>query len=127
MQGSVVPIRIEATGVGRYRTDVEAAAYFCTLEAVQNAGKHARASFVRVVLRGGPTGLSIVVADDGVGFAVPGPGELHTESAGLANMHDRAASAGGTLDVTSAVGAGTRVELHLPASRFDADLGPVAE
>lgn len=127
VHGAVVPVRIEATDVGRYGTDVEAAAYFCTLEAVQNATKHSRASVIRVALHGGAAGISVVVADDGVGFAVPGPGsEQLVESAGLLNMRDRAASVGGTLGVTSSTDAGTSVDIRLPGVRLGVAPGPVA-
>ena len=36
-----LPTTVEADGVGRHDTDLEAAVYFCCLEAMQNAGKHA--------------------------------------------------------------------------------------
>ena len=110
---SVIPVRIDASDMGRYSKDVEAAAYFCTLEAVQNAGKHARASVVRLSLRGEPGSLSIRVEDDGEGFL---QSEV-AEGKGLVNMRDRVESVGGTLTVRSRAGLGTRVSVRLPTGK----------
>jgi signal transduction histidine kinase len=45
-----LPVRVEADGIGRYRRDAEATAYFCILEALQNVAKYARASSAKVTL-----------------------------------------------------------------------------
>jgi signal transduction histidine kinase len=108
---SPVPVSIETDGVGRYRPQVEAAAYFTCLEALQNVAKHARATRVRVSLRAGPDALLLTVEDDGVGFEGTGP----SSGTGLANLRDRVESVGGTLTTESAPGHGTRVEAVLPA------------
>ena len=78
---------------GRYDVGVETAVYFCCLEAVQNAGKHAGAKRVIIDLREEPEGLVLTVEDDGKGFGEqpPRPG------VGLANMRDRIEALGGTL------------------------------
>jgi len=108
---AVIPVRIDSTGVRRYSGDLEAAAYFCTLEAVQNAVKHSGAPTVRLILIGEPDCLSISVEDDGAGFS-----QLDTaEGDGLVNMRDRVESVGGSLTVTSTLGLGTGVRVWLPA------------
>jgi len=48
---SPVSVRIEPDGVGRYAPDIEAAVYFCTLEALQNVAKYAEASSATVRLQ----------------------------------------------------------------------------
>ena len=64
-----VPVEVAAVDVGRYAAEVEAAAYFCCLEAVQNAVKHSGATAIRVELLDGADGIAdFVVEDDGVGF-----------------------------------------------------------
>jgi signal transduction histidine kinase len=103
---------VESEGVGRYPPEVEAAVYFCCLEALQNATKHAgegaRAT-VRLLRRSDE--LSFSVADDGVGFdAAAGP----SESFGLQNMSDRIGALGGELSVESSPGRGTRVVGAVP-------------
>ena len=47
---SPVPVTVEASDVGRYSQEVEAAVYFCILEALQNVAKYAEASSVKVGL-----------------------------------------------------------------------------
>jgi signal transduction histidine kinase len=98
-------------GVGRYPPAVEAAAFFCCLEAVQNAAKHARASSVRVELDGRPDALALTVTDDGSGFD---PAHV-TSGTGLANMTDRVDSVGGTVELVSEPGRGTRVRAVIPS------------
>jgi signal transduction histidine kinase len=104
---------VEAAGVARYPPDVEATAYFCCLEALQNAAKHAgegaRAT-VRVWQEQG--GLLFEVADDGAGFAA-GDGR---GGAGLASMRDRVGALGGRLTIASTPGHGTSVSGTIPLS-----------
>jgi signal transduction histidine kinase len=105
-----VPVTLMAEPRGRAPADVEAALYFCCLEAMQNAAKHAQAKRILVEVRGRDGAVVLVVADDGVGFAsaVPGTG------AGLANMRDRVESVGGTLTVVSRPGVGTEITARIP-------------
>jgi signal transduction histidine kinase len=111
VRGLPMPITIEADGVGRLRQDVEAAAYFCCLEALQNVAKHAKAGRVRVSLSQRLPRLEFRVDDDGVGFEP----SLTTRGSGLQNMADRAEALGGTVRVTSTPGRGTTVTGWLPA------------
>lgn len=109
---AVLPTTVEAGELERYDQDVEAAVYFCILEALQNAGKHAgdEASInVSVTLDDGH--LRFVVADDGAGFDLAGGSRGH----GFVNMADRLGAIGGSVQVWSAPGQGTRIEGHLPA------------
>jgi signal transduction histidine kinase len=113
-------VEIIETHVGRYPAHVEAAAYFCCLEALQNAAKHASATTIRVDLRGEPDALSLTVTDDGVGFD---PATTPVGS-GLANLQDRVESVGGTLTTDSSPGGGTRILAVLPARELaSADSG----
>lgn len=82
----------------------EAAIYFAALEAVTNAGKHARASSIDVVLdRADDGAYRFLVQDDGTGVENP------TQGTGMQGMSDRLAAHGGTLSVQSAPGRGTQV------------------
>ena len=47
---AAVPTTVRADGLGRYTQDVEAAVYFCTLEALNNVAKYAEASEVSILL-----------------------------------------------------------------------------
>ena len=95
----------ESDGIGRYSQDVESAVYFCCLEAMQNASKHAAGADAITVSLGEDDVLWFTVRDDGTGFddGASAPG------AGLTNMRDRMAAVGGELSIRSVVGAGTVV------------------
>ncbi|MEO6653279.1 MAG: histidine kinase [Ilumatobacteraceae bacterium] len=103
---------VEFDGVGRYPAEVEAAVYFCCLEAMQNAGKHAGddASIV-VRVSATDTGLRFSVTDDGSGFDQPG---VELCGHGFVNMTDRVGAIGGRFDVVSAPGAGTTISGEIP-------------
>jgi signal transduction histidine kinase len=108
------PIRVDldADGVGRYDRDVEAAVYFCALEALQNVAKYADATTVEVRLSERDGHLAFAVRDDGRGFD-------QTEVAsgtGLQGMADRIDALGGSLRVRSQHGAGTTVEGRVPVA-----------
>jgi signal transduction histidine kinase len=100
----------EAARAARFAPEVEAAVYFCCLEAVQNAGKHAPGAPVRVCLSRGEGSLEFRVSDDGPGFE---PAHVRGGT-GLQGMADRLAAFGGTLDVRSAPGAGATIAGRLP-------------
>ena len=103
---SPVPVTIEAAGTQRYDAGIEAAAYFCCLEALQNATKHAGATAIRLRVEAGPDELVVEVEDDGRGF-VPGGDPV---GEGLTNIRDRVESVGGRLALESAAGQGTRLQ-----------------
>jgi signal transduction histidine kinase len=105
-------VAVESDGVARYPGEVEAAVYFCCLEALQNASKHAPDAHVDVRLRQDATGLHFEVADDGPGFDLATARMGH----GLQNMRDRVGAIGGTVTWDSAPGAGTRVIGAVPVA-----------
>jgi signal transduction histidine kinase len=108
---ATVSVHLEAGGVRRYQPEVEAAVYYCCLEALQNAAKHAgddASAKVRVWEEGGD--LRFEVRDDGAGFEV----EQKGAGAGLTNMSDRLGAVGGTLRIESTPGAGTLVLGFVP-------------
>jgi len=107
---SPVTVSVEADGVVRYPQEVEAAVYFCCLEALQNVAKYAGASHAAVRLSEEAGELQFEVADDGAGFdAAETP-----RGSGSQNMVDRVEALGGSLEVRSAAGAGTMVTGRLP-------------
>jgi signal transduction histidine kinase len=112
------PVRaaLEVNGIGRYAPEVEATVYFCCLESLQNAAKHAGSGATAVVaLSYDGDGLAFEVRDDGAGFDA---GEERTGSGvGMTHMHDRVGALGGWLRVESAPGAGTTVNGFVPVRR----------
>jgi len=108
-----LPASVEVDGVGRHPPEIESAVYFCCLEALQNAAKHAgEGASARIRLWEDATGLNFEVADDGAGFAAGSD----DQGAGLTNMRDRLGAVGGTLRVESDQGRGTRIEGFVPVS-----------
>ena len=107
---SPIPASVAAEGGDRYPEDVETAAYFCCLEALQNVAKHApEARSVSIALhRNGD--LRFEVRDDGPGFSMD-HGDMGD---GLLNMRDRVSAVGGTLEIRSRPGEGTRVIGKIP-------------
>ncbi|MGH2573275.1 MAG: histidine kinase [Actinomycetota bacterium] len=103
-------VEIEADGVGRYPQEVEAAVYFCTLEALQNVAKYARASRASIRLSTANGMLKFDVIDDGRGFDP----EVTAAGSGLTNMRDRLEALGGELEVSSKPGQGTTVSGRVP-------------
>jgi signal transduction histidine kinase len=112
-----VPVTVLATGVDRYPQAIEAAVYFCCLEALQNVAKYADAHAVVIRLDGGEGDLAFEVTDDGRGY----DGATTPLGSGLANMTDRLAAIDGSLEVRSRPGAGTTVSGRIPPG------GPVGE
>ncbi len=88
---------------------VEAAAYFLVAEALTNVTRYAEASSARVEVTRDGEEIVVAIADDGVGGVDPKAG------GGLRGLQDRVAAVGGTLEIDSPVGQGTRVCARLPA------------
>jgi signal transduction histidine kinase len=111
-----VPTSVTANGVGRYPQEVEAAVYFCVLEALQNVAKYAGASRAEVALAASGHDLRFEVADDGAGFDPASRGY----GTGLQGMADRLHAHGGSLVVRSSPGAGTTILGRLPCRVLEA-------
>jgi signal transduction histidine kinase len=107
---SPVPVTVEADGVGRYGQDIEAAVYFCCLEALQNIAKYAGATQAWICLQARDGTLLFTVSDDGTGYDA----RRTPLGSGQRNMADRLAALGGRLEVLSAPSQGTTLAAHLP-------------
>ena len=108
---SAISTTVLATGIRRHSREVESAAYFFGLEALQNAAKHAEGACSAVIeLSEHDDALRMEVRDDGAGFdpaaAVSGMG--------FTTMRDRLAAVGGELAIISSPGHGTRVMATIP-------------
>jgi len=105
-----LPVDITADGIGRYSSETEAAIYFCCLEALQNASKHAPDARVEVHLWEESGGLLFTVSDDGPGFDPDTAQRGH----GYINMADRLGAIGGTVRWDSEIGKGSQVRGSVP-------------
>jgi signal transduction histidine kinase len=110
---ATLPTTVQAAPLGRYPADVEVAVYFCCLEALQNACRHAgEGATIRLRVREERGTLAFEVTDDGAGFDAAGS----SPGAGFLNMADRLGVFGGCLRVDSAPGQGTRVTGRVPVT-----------
>src|SRR5439155_6361199 len=89
---------------------LETAVYRLVQEALNNVSKHSLARHASLSVRAGRGKIEIEVADDGVGFEPA----LVREGFGLVGMRERAALLGGSLEVGSTRGSGTRVRAEIP-------------
>ncbi|MCH8812113.1 MAG: HAMP domain-containing protein [Gemmatimonadetes bacterium] len=107
-----------ASPLPRLEPEAQLAVFRIVQEALGNSAKHARARQVNIALEVADDRLEVEIHDDGRGFEDPDP-DTDREGLGLSGMLDRAAHAGGTLQVDSRPGEGTRVTLSVPIVRGD--------
>ena len=109
---AAIPADVAYDGIRRYTPEVEAAVYFCCLEALQNASKHAGpGATARIRVWEEADALLFEVADDGVGFDT---GSQAASGHGFVNMGDRVGAIGGVFSLTAAPGTGTRIGGRIP-------------
>ncbi|HEX2166925.1 MAG TPA: sensor histidine kinase, partial [Longimicrobiales bacterium] len=92
--------------------DTELALYRIVQEALSNVARHSGATSARVDLEVTREAVQVVVSDNGRGFAVEQ--EMSSGGLGLFGMQERGAYLGGTVDIESTPGAGTRVRVSIP-------------
>jgi signal transduction histidine kinase len=102
-----VPVSVSAPEE-RFLPEIERCAWFTCSEAVANAMKHACAGQLEIVVRTVGDVVEVVVTDDGSGGADPAHGS------GLRRLAGRVEAAGGTLEIQSPAGEGTRIVARLP-------------
>ena len=109
---AALPTRTDIQDVGRADAAGERAVYFCCLEALQNAAKHAgpdaRATMTLSLQN---TTLSFSVRDNGTGMP---PAAVTRAGGGLANMRERIAALGGQLKIETVQVGGTCVRGEVP-------------
>ena len=91
--------------------DVTLCLFRVAQEALQNAIKYSNARQISVRLAGGPREITLSVVDEGVGFDVDA---MWAKGLGLVSMKERLDAIGGSLEIHSAAGVGTRVDATVP-------------
>ena len=112
---SPLAVGVHADSVHRYPPEVEAAVYFCCLEALQNAVKHAHAATMVISVEEAGGELRFSATDDGHGIDLA----RARSGSGIQNMTDRMAALGGSLDLRAAPDGGTIVSGRLPVQVSD--------
>jgi signal transduction histidine kinase len=105
-------VRIEGTIDKEPPLPVAVAAFQILQEGLTNALKHAQSSTVTVRIESADSLVNIVVEDDGTGFDPDS--EVGTEHVGMRLMRERAARVGGSVELDTKPGAGTRLRVILP-------------
>jgi PAS domain S-box-containing protein len=105
---SGIPVEIDLRCDRRVADGIEVAAYYVASEALTNAAKHAEASRVWIAVHLDEATLYLSIRDDGLGGADASRGS------GLIGLRDRVEALGGTIDVASPPGSGTRLDVEIP-------------
>lgn len=102
--------------ISRLAANTESALFAIVQEAVNNALKHAHADNIFIKLRERDSQLTITVLDDGLGFDTADINKDYERrgSYGMINMKERAEIVGGMLNLKSAPGAGTEIQVTVP-------------
>lgn len=109
-------VQIEAEGaVDTLSEEARLALYRILQEALSNVVRHAEAETVVVRLGSRDGRVTAEVEDDGVGFDVDRVGPGRGGRLGLVGMEERASLVGGSVEVDSEPGEGTRVRVQIPA------------
>jgi signal transduction histidine kinase len=113
-----VPVDFHSEGLqgNRLSLEFETTLYRVAQEALTNVARHAKPQRVSVLLERRPAGVSLIVEDDGGGFAaesvMAAPAGL--EKLGILGMQERVSLLGGTLEIESTPNTGTTVFARLP-------------
>jgi signal transduction histidine kinase len=106
-------VQVRTSGSWQGSVQIDSAVYFCCLEALQNAVKHAGAAHIDICLESHGDLLTFAVGDDGAGFDAEGA----SAGSGLGNLAARVVPLGGRVRVESTPGSGTTVSGEVPAAR----------
>jgi signal transduction histidine kinase len=109
-----VPPRLEVQGLGQ---EIEVQLTRIIQEALSNVRKHARAQNVQVAFTVVDSRAQVAVTDDGQGFEPAAVTAQQVEGFGLQAMRERAETLGGSLEVLSQPGLGTKVIVHAPIEK----------
>jgi signal transduction histidine kinase len=118
LQPHGIEIQISVTGARRRLTPgLELTLFRIAQEAIINIKRHARAEHVKLTIEFLDSVVTVTLEDDGQGFdpQAVSNSEDKTRGLGLLGMSERASLAGGSLEIESTVGRGTRVVVTMPA------------
>ncbi len=107
-----LPVTVSVEGEERPLPEaIQGALYRIAQESLNNVAKHAGPCQVQMVLSYKPNEVILSIVDDGRGFD---PARTSVHSLGLGIMGERAEKIGGTLEINSEIGGGTRVIARCP-------------
>ena len=119
-----VIISVEENILRNFEVGKQGVVFFIVEEAVNNARKHAQAKNIWVNLRPFEKEMALLeVRDDGIGFDVASVNRTYDQrgSLGMVNLRERTELVNGVLNIQSAAGKGTRVQVYIPLTDEAAD------
>ena len=117
-QRTKLRVTLESAEVARLPIKIEAALYRVVQEALTNASKHAHARTVTIRLRSQDDSVSCSVEDDGAGFDHDARlSEKMGSGLGLLGIRERLRALGGSFEIQSAPGSGTRLTVRIPLEK----------
>lgn len=119
-----VVVNVEAKMADQLEMGKQGVIFYIVEEAVNNARKHAHAPTISVHLGQLEPGIALLeIADDGVGFDVQAVDSAYDQrgSLGMVNLRERSELVNGRLNIDSAPGKGTRVQVYIPLTEDAAD------
>jgi signal transduction histidine kinase len=122
-----VVIQVEESLASQLEMGKSGVIFYLVEEAVNNARKHAQAPHIWVRLAPLPKQPDIAfleVADDGLGFDVAAVNKSYDKrgSLGMINLRERTELVNGFLNIDSALGKGTRIQVYIPLTEEAADV-----
>ncbi|HKI53658.1 MAG TPA: GAF domain-containing sensor histidine kinase [Anaerolineales bacterium] len=122
--GQNVIINVEEDVVENMEMGKQGVIFYIIEEAANNARKHANAMHIWVRLRPFETDIALLeIEDDGLGFDVEAVNKSYDQrgSLGMVNLRERSELVTGLLNIDSAPGKGTRIQVYLPLTEEAAD------
>jgi len=112
-----VPVTLQAGNVpGKIAPGLALALFRIAQEALNNVGKHSKATLASVNLSRKGKEIVLSVKDNGIGFALGGKRQPAGRGIGLGSMRERSELLGGSLELNSKPGAGTILTVRIPIS-----------
>ncbi|GBF11168.1 histidine kinase [Tepidibacillus sp. HK-1] len=106
----------------RLASSIETALYRISQEALTNVAKYADSDRVDLTMCKKENEVVLKVKDYGKGFSMEDIGR-HDKGVGLYGMEERASMLGGTFHITSQLGKGTEIEVHIPLQKGEEKIG----
>jgi signal transduction histidine kinase len=116
LQPRGINVQVRVTGARRrIAPQLELTLFRIAQEAINNIAKHAQAQHVGIMFEFRDAAVHVLIQDDGQGFDPAAPRAADpTRGLGLLGMAERAQHAGGTLQIDSQAGRGTRIAIAMP-------------
>jgi signal transduction histidine kinase len=104
-----IPVKVEMQGHNSMPPEVKIVLYRIAQEALNNVAKHSGATQADVALNYLPSGVQLVISDNGKGFDMQ---DIQAQSLGLGIMKERAREINAQVLIESRIGQGTKVTVN---------------